>query len=154
MAQIADGDILSNAEFKITASRTEHKGSAQRRCQNNIAVDNPLHMFQNRIAMIAGFGKSGILSRAQRDGIRATHSRKPQLVQCLGDSIRIVADVLRKSLDRIAGPLTNSLNARRLVSIEDRAVLGKREDFGSIFDWLPIRVLRPALNIINRRLAR
>jgi hypothetical protein len=78
VTEVADGNILPNVQFEIAASRREHKGAANRLGQHNVAVDDSLYMFQDRVTIIAGFCKPRIFDCSQQDGIRSTDTRETE----------------------------------------------------------------------------
>jgi hypothetical protein len=63
--------------------------------------------------------------------------------------IRIITHIAGERDDWIAGAFPNALDIRFGVSIEDGAVFGKGKFLRSVFRWLPIGVIRPALNVID-----
>src|ERR1700733_7951607 len=58
--EVADREILSNAEFEIAASGGQHKCALDGRSPDEVAVDNALDVLQDWIAVIAGFRELGI----------------------------------------------------------------------------------------------
>src|ERR1700684_3726612 len=53
--EITDGDILPEVEFEIATSRGQDKGTLNGWSPDDVAVDNALDVFQDRVAVIAGF---------------------------------------------------------------------------------------------------
>src|SRR5260370_40558210 len=50
----------------------------------------------------------------------------------------------------IAGALTNALDAGCLIALEDGPVLGKGDPPRAILQWLPVRIVGAALDVVNR----
>ena len=71
MAQIADGNILSDVEREIAASRGQHKGASDGRSPDDIAIDNTLDVLQDRIPVVTGLRKFGILIGSKHDEVGA-----------------------------------------------------------------------------------
>jgi hypothetical protein len=60
VAEIADGSILADVQFEVTAARGQHKSAGNRRRPDDLFIDEALDMFQHRISMIAGLSQCGI----------------------------------------------------------------------------------------------
>ena len=61
--------------------------------------------------MIARFGERRVGVGAEQHGVGTVDADQPQLAQSLRDGVGIVPHVRRKRHDRVAGPLTDSLDA-------------------------------------------
>src|ERR1700683_5740413 len=71
VAQIADGGVLADVKIEVASAGCDHEGPVNGGSPNDFAFDEALDVFENRIAVIAGFGKLGISVGAEQDGIGA-----------------------------------------------------------------------------------
>src|SRR5215831_1424966 len=67
----------------------------------------------------------------------------------MGDRVGVVAHICRQSLDRVAGPLANALNAACGIALENRLVLGKGNLLGRVLCRLPVRVVGAAFDVVD-----
>jgi len=74
---------------------------------------------------------------------------KAQLAQCLGHRIGIIAHVRGERDHRVAGALSNSLDIRFGVSVEDGPVFRKGQLLRCVFRGLPVGVIGTALHIVD-----
>ena len=58
--EVADREILPDAELEIASSRGQNKRALYGRSPDDVAVDNALDVFQDGIAVITGFRELGI----------------------------------------------------------------------------------------------
>lgn len=79
VTQIADGRILADVEIEVATPSRGHKGAVNGGCPDDFAFEEALDVFENRVAIIAGFGKFGISVGAQQNGIRAVDPNQSQL---------------------------------------------------------------------------
>ena len=71
MGKIADGNILSEVQFKITATSCKHEASIDGRRPNNISIDKTPDMLKNGIPFVAATADGGIWLCAQHERVGA-----------------------------------------------------------------------------------
>src|SRR5215467_10305247 len=67
----------------------------------------------------------------------------------MGDGVGVVAHIGGERLDRVAGSLTNALNATGGIALENRPVFCKGDRFGRVLCRLPVRVVGAALDVVD-----
>lgn len=93
VTQIADGGVLAEMKIEIASSIGHDEGTVDGGCPNDFAFDEAFDVFEDRIAVIAGFGKFGISVRAEQNGIGTIDTDQTQLAEGLGKSLGILAHV-------------------------------------------------------------
>ncbi len=79
MTQVANGSILPDVKIQVTAASSNHESTVNSRRPDDFAFDQPFHMLEDWIAVIAGFGEFGVSVSAEQNGIRPVHAHEPQL---------------------------------------------------------------------------
>src|SRR5262245_33535101 len=134
---------------EIAAPLGHDEAAAYGWCPDDLVLDNSLHVFQNRVPVIARFGESGVLLGAKNRYVRAIDAGESQFTQCFDDRVRVGTYIGGQRDARIAGPLTNAFDSRRRIAVEDGPVLRESNVSGGVFRRLPICVGRTALNIVD-----
>ena len=149
MAEVADRNILTDIQLKIAASRSQNDCTFNRRRPDNVAVNDPLDVFEHGISMIAGLGERRVLIGSEQNRVGPIDAYQAQLAQCVGHRIGIIAHIGWKRVDWIAGAFSNALDICFGVSVEDGPVFGKGKFLRRVFRRLPIGVIRSALHVID-----
>ena len=79
VAQIADGCVLTDVKIEIAAASCDYESSFYRGRPNNFSVDESFDVFENGIAIVAGFGEFGVSVGAEKNGVRTVHADQTQL---------------------------------------------------------------------------
>src|SRR6185312_9872967 len=74
---------------------------------------------------MAGAADGGVRVRSQQESVGPVDPGKAQLAYRPRDRVRISRDLRRERQDRVAGALTNALNAGRGVAVEHGAIFGE-----------------------------
>ncbi len=135
MAEIADGNVLTDMQFKISTAGREHKPAFDGRCPDDPAVNNALNMVEDRITIIASAARGSISFRPQDKGVRtaiAPLSSQPQFVHRVRYGVRIGFHASRKCHNWVACTFTNPLNPGSGIAAEDRMAFRKARSYGPL----------------------
>src|SRR5215831_5750502 len=77
--QVADGGVLTNLKIEVAATGRDDESAVIGGCPDDFAFDQVFDVFEDRIAVIAGFGELGIRVGAEQNGIGAINTDKAQL---------------------------------------------------------------------------
>src|SRR5579863_6912959 len=136
-------------KIEVAASGSDDEGAVNGGCPNNFAFDQPLEVFQDRIAVVAGFSKFGISIRAEQNGVWSVDPDEAQLAQALRKSFRILAHVSGERLFWITRPLAHSDNSSGSVAFENGAVFGEGELARRVFRGLPIGIIGATFDVVH-----
>jgi hypothetical protein len=131
------------------AARGDYEGAVNSWRPDYFAFDEALDMFEDRIAVVAGFRQFGVSLRAEQHGIRAADADQAQLAESLGKGFRVLANIFREGFFGIAGALPDANDSGRVVAFENRTVFGEGEFARGVFGGLPVRIIGAAFHIIN-----
>ena len=76
MAEIADGEVLADVEFKVAAARGEHKAAFDGGCPDDVAINKAMDVLQDRIAFFAAAADSRVRLRTQNERVWAVDPRQ------------------------------------------------------------------------------
>ena len=77
--QVADGGVLTNMKIEVAATGRDDESAVNGGCPDDFAFDQAFDVFEDRIAVIAGFGELGISVGTEQNGIGAIDTDKAQL---------------------------------------------------------------------------
>lgn len=77
MTKITDGYILAKIQFEITPAGGKHEAALDCRSPDDIPIDEPLDMLQNRVSFIAAAVDSRVWFGAKNERIGAIDPGKP-----------------------------------------------------------------------------
>ena len=77
--QVADGGVLTNMEIEVAATGRDDESAVNGGCPDDFTFDQVFDVFENRIAVIAGFGELRIRVGAEQNGIGAIDTDKTLL---------------------------------------------------------------------------
>ena len=77
--QVADGSVLADVKIEVAAAGSDDEGAVNGGCPDNFSFDQAFDVFEDRIAVIAGFGEFGISVGAEQNGIGAIDADQSQL---------------------------------------------------------------------------
>ena len=149
VTQVANGGVLAEVKIEVAASGGDDEGAVDGGRPDDFAVDQAFDVFEDRIAVIAGFGKFGISIGAEQDGVGAVDADETQLAQGLRKGFRILAHVGGKRFLGITGALADPDDSSGGVAFENGAVFGKRELACRVLCGLPIGVICAAFDVVN-----
>src|ERR1700733_1150713 len=138
VAEIADGDVLSNVQGEIAATSGEHEGAGNSRCPDDLIFYQSLDVLEHRIAVVAGFGECGVGVGTEQHGVGAVDPDEAQPTQTLSDHIRVLANIFRERHDWVAGSLSDSSNAGGSIAFEYGRVFGKGHLSRGVLRRLPV----------------
>src|SRR5258708_31298047 len=116
---------LHDIKFELTATSRKHEATFDGWGPNDLSIDKTLNMLKDRIPFVASPADGRVCVCAQQEGVGAIDTSEAQLTHRLRHRTRIIPHVGRDRQSRIAASLTDTLNPRRGVSVEDGAVFGK-----------------------------
>src|SRR5580698_3529358 len=70
VAEIADGDVLSNVQGEIATTRRQYKSAGDGRSPDDFIFDQSLNMLQNWIPVVARLSECGISIGAEQHRVR------------------------------------------------------------------------------------
>src|SRR5579862_9196745 len=150
VAEITDGDVLANVKAEVATSRGQHECAGDRGRPYDLILDEPLHVLEDRVSVVASLGKLCISIRTEQHRVWAVDADETQPAQALGDGLRIFAHVSGQSHDWIAGSLTDATNAGGGKAIEDSAIFSEGDPSRCSLCRLPVRVVGTTVHIVDR----
>src|SRR6516164_9494427 len=125
VTQIADGRVLADVEIEIATACGDDESAVNGGCPDDFAFDESLDVFENGVAVVAGFGELRVSVGAEENRIRAIDTDQSQLAQRLSDGCGILAYIGRQRPFGIAGALADANDSGSVVAFEDGAVFCK-----------------------------
>src|SRR5215469_10336929 len=78
VTRVADGGVLAEVKIEVAAASGHDEGTVDGGRPNDSAFDEAVDVFEDRMAVIAGFGEFGISIRAEHNGIGTIDTDKTQ----------------------------------------------------------------------------
>jgi hypothetical protein len=124
MAEVTDRDVLTDIQLKITSAGRNDEPAFNGGCPNNPSVHHTLDMVKDRITLVASPTGGCVRLCTEHKRVRSVDASKPQSADRLRDGTRIIPDIGREYHRRIAAALTNALDPRCGIPVEDGAIFG------------------------------
>ncbi len=137
-------------QLEVAAARGQHKRAGNRGSENDLLVDQPLDVLDDRIAVIARLAQRRVRVGAHHHRIRPVDAGEAQLAERLRDRVGIMRRVAGQRRHFVAGPLPDAFDAGGGVALEDRAVFRKCDQLRRVFQRLPVRIVRAAVDVVDR----
>ena len=150
MAEITNGEVLTDIQFEVPTARGEHEPALNGRRPDDPAIHHTLDMMKDRIPIVASAGHGCVCARPKHKCIWSIAAREAQLADGLRHSVRIALYAARKCHNGIAAAFADALNSGRSISIENGAIFGKCDLPRRLLDGRPVRIRCTALYVIDR----
>src|SRR6267378_3141368 len=79
MAEITDGDVLSDVKVEIAATSRQHESASDGGRPYDLIVDQPLDVLQDRVSVISGLGECGVSVGTEQHRVGAVDADETQL---------------------------------------------------------------------------
>src|ERR1700722_4807901 len=77
--QKADRDVLANGQVEIAATGSQHESAGNGGRPDDLIFNQPLHVLEHWVSVIAGLGERGVGVGAEPHGIRTVDTDQTQL---------------------------------------------------------------------------
>src|ERR1700722_539786 len=79
VAKIADRDVLANVQVEIAATGSQHESAGNGGRPDDLIFNQPLHVLEHWVSVIAGLGERGVGVGAEQHGIGTVDTDQTQL---------------------------------------------------------------------------
>src|SRR5215469_8498925 len=136
-------------KIQVAAAGRDNEGAVNGGRPDEFAFDQAFDVFEDGIAIVAGFGEFGVSAGAEENGIRAVDTDKAQLAKGLGEGFRVLAHVGGQRFPGIAGALPDADDSGGVETFENGAVFSEGELTRGVLCRLPIGIVGAAFHIVN-----
>src|SRR5262245_8106226 len=145
---VADGDVLAGVEEEVAPSHA-HDGSSfdPRSPDERAAEDLPQMVEEGVTASLAGLQHARVRVRTERQPVRAVDTGAEEQLDCLRDVPRIALAVLAERNRRVRRRLRDADDARVLPTVENDAVLGRRQSACRLVERAEVDIARAAVDV-------
>ncbi|HEY1734912.1 MAG TPA: hypothetical protein VGG23_10720, partial [Acidimicrobiales bacterium] len=85
MGQVADRQVLAEAQLVVAAPAGQQQRAVDRRGPDDVAVEQPGQVLADRVAVVGGLADRRLRVGRQQQRVRAGHARQPELAERLAD---------------------------------------------------------------------